>query len=292
MMSIKLYIVVVIGPVSLPFGIVSLFHINILEPAGTTLMKIPCLESGKTFDLVRLFLTTAFENFDVNKYAMITESNNRIDLATTDPMLVIHPGEYFLNLKDGTALHLQKRTYIPIIPSSKNNSRRSSIGETKTIEPTRIASFRECLIRRDHCCVISQWQDLQYLKASHIIAFSYWREQNRGDLPFSIFCIIQGLPDQINDVQNGMLLSSTLSEAFDRGDIAFRKSDGDHCVVSINPHFSLYEGKKLKRNSSGGMHLPPHPELLQFHLQLSVLKNMCAAGEDYDEKMQDIMQDM
>ena len=71
-------------------------------------ITIKCLQSGKTCDLVRLFLTTAFEDFDANKYAMTARNTNtQIDFA--DPKFVIHPGFYVLILKDGTALSLQKK---------------------------------------------------------------------------------------------------------------------------------------------------------------------------------------
>lgn len=135
-----------------------------------------------------------------------------------------------------------------MIPSSKNTSKRSSvdIGETKEVEVLkRKARFRETLIQRDNGCVITQCCLLDYLVASHIIAFAYWKEQNKGDLPVNIQRIIECFEYEINDVQNGLLLESTLSVAFDLGDIAFRKCDGGHCVVSINPWFSEYEGEKV-----------------------------------------------
>lgn len=257
-------------------------------------IKIKCLKSGRTFDLVRLFLTSAFENFDVNKYAMITESKNQIDLAITGPMFVIQPGVYNLIVKDGTALSLQRKKYIPIIPTSRNNSRRTSFQETK--ELVRDPHFKTNLAMRDSGCVVTGVvTNAMYLEAAHIVAFAYWKDHNRDDLPVSISNTIASLPNEINDIQNGFLLRDYLHNAFDRGDIAFRECDGDHYVVAIDPMFFKYDGQKLQiRNRSFP---PPHPELLRFHLQLSVLKNMCGAGEDYSdyddddddgEKMQDM----
>lgn len=49
--------------------------------------------------------------------------------------------------------------------------------------------------------------------------------------------------------------------------------------LSIHGSLSM-RGKKLEISERFD---PPHPELLQFHLQLSVLKNMCGAGEDYSD---------
>ena len=137
------------------------------------------------------------------------------------------------------------------------------------------------MIARDGRCVITEWNVLEYLVASHIIAFAYWKDKNKGDLPVSIQRIIGQFYDGIDDIQNGLLLESRLSSAFDQGHIAFRECDGGHYVVSIMPWFSEYEGKKLEIRDRSFK--PPHPELLQFHLQLSVLKNMCGAGEDYSD---------
>ena len=82
-----------------------------------------------------------------------------------------------------------------------------------------------------------------------------------------------------------MLLSSNHSKAFDLGFIAIRRKNDEYYVVAIKYPELFEDGKKLRHTWNGPTD-EPDPTLLQFHLESSVLRHMCARGQvdsDYDD---------
>ena len=81
-----------------------------------------------------------------------------------------------------------------------------SPAESSTVPSSRY-KFREKVLHRDHSCLITGTDNVDYLIASHIVAFAYWKELNKSMLPSSITQVIEGYGNKMNDVRNGLLLA-------------------------------------------------------------------------------------
>lgn len=148
-----------------------------------------------------------------------------------DDTVVVLPGNYTLLPKDGAELLHVIHMVCPMLPRGSLVRSRPASGDmaykrTRTdgadvdrgIErPQRSAAFREQLLQRDNHCVISGRNNP--LRACHIVAHSWWTraENRRGALPQEVRDTIGALPEEIDNLQNGILLRTDLSIAFDNG---------------------------------------------------------------------------
>ena len=227
-----------------------------------------------------------------------------------EPNTNISPGHYALEPVDGKAelVFLEKKCGIvpkgpvgtplpessPAILSS-GSKRRSSNSEADagrasrdTEGNTRCQNFIISVHQRDNHCVISK--SSTGLEASHILAHSWWNKttNRRAILPDTVVTTVQMLPDEIDDVRNGLLLRGDLAKAFDRGHISQQREDGHYRVVALSQAFENLDGVMLDENqrvrcdgSSWWKSSFPHPDLVAFHLRQSVFANLVAAGS-YD----------
>ena len=165
-------------------------------------------------------------------------------------------------------------------------------GSSTSSNTFRNNKFRTALLQRDNHCVVSRAYDA--LEACHILAFKWWDESHRDELPNDIKSTVLGWTNQINDIRNGILLSESLAKDFDQGMSLFHYVDGKYRVVALEPSLEELDGKLLDVNmraradgSTWWEAYRPDEVLLAFHLRNSVFKRMIAGGSDDSESYDD-----
>ena len=125
----------------------------------------------------------------------------------------------------------------------------------------------------------------KFFEGCHIVPKAH--SNCRRLLPTSVSNIIEYLPQNIDDVRNGLLLCPNLHHAFDDGQIAikYERNTGRYIVIAITTGYEEYDGTLLWQTEHR-FYKPPHPDLLDFHLISSVMKHLCASAE-YDEDFDD-----
>ena len=208
-------------------------------------------------------------------------ANEIMDINLTSP---IPPGEYTITAKQSTSPKIcindvYSNLDLTIIP----RSRRSSY--VNPSPQNRKNAFSVKVNVRDQCTCVITGNTSNHLQACHIVAIAHWKRKD--SLPNDVKRVILRLPDTINDVRNGLILTPDLHCAFDAGEIAI-KYEADtktYTVVAINIAYQAHDGKLLWVTPSSRFQ-PPHPALLDFHLALSVMQQM-HGGAEYDENFHD-----
>ena len=236
---------------------------------------------GRQWHRIYLFMTSVCGHFKIEDYDIKQDGANEImDINLTS---LIPPGNYTITAKQSTSKEIcisDIYSNLSIIPRSRRNSI-----ESPSQSPRR-NNFSMHVNARDQCtCVITG--NTNYVQACHIVAIAYW---NRKDsLPNDTRRVIESLPNKINDVRNGLILTPDFHHAFDAGDIAI-KYEADtktYTVVAINIEYQAHDGQLLWVTPSSSRFQPPHPALLDFHIALSLMKNLRAAAAEYDENFDD-----
>jgi len=268
------------------------------KPSDKPLLTITCSAHGMPRARIVLFVESVCGPLEGN-YKLKTPAGVEI---IGDENTRISAGEYAL-VPDAEGPPLAfKFDPFPIIPSGRlstggsqasgssqpkrdgggtKRSRQSSSLDAE-YENCRISNFKHAIYKRDNHCVITR--NYSSVQASHILARAWW---GRQDLPLEIVQIVQYLPDTIDNVQNGLLLRTDLSRAFDSGAISVECQGNHYRVIAITPEFEEYDGIMLDENTrirldgtSWWETNRPHKDLLAFHLRNSVFKHMTAAGSD------------
>ena len=237
--------------------------------------RVTCDLNGRMWSRLYLFMTSVCGHFDIKDYDIKQKDTNEIIDIAFDSLLL--PGVYTITAKQSTSRQicvLDTYRESRIIPRQRRNS------ESQVSTP-RTSTFKSQVTVRDKgACVITG--DKKRAQACHIVAKAHWN--NQENLPQSIKRLFISFPETINDVRNGLLLCPNLHGAFDDGDISIKYDSNANIyfyfVVAIDIAYQKLDGTLLWPPPTS---LPlPHPDLLDFHLALSVMKHMCAADE-YDE---------
>ena len=135
---------------------------------------------------------------------------------------------------------------------------------------------------------------------AHILARGWYQnKENRINmLPESVSTLIQGIG--IDSPANGMLLEPDHAAAFDRGYFAIRLNErSQYEVVAIRDSYLNHDGFLLYGGSRAfdtALDIVPamNGDLLKFHLNCAVLRNMKVSAEptdlwaQYDDDLEDI----
>ena len=236
--------------------------------------RVTCDLNGRMWSRLYLFMTSVCGHFDIKDYDIKQKDTNEIIDIAFDSLLL--PGMYTITAKQSTSRQicvLDTYRESRIIPRQRQNS------ESQVSTP-RTSTFKSRVTLRDKgACVITG--DTKRAQACHIVAKAHWN--NQENLPQSIKRLFISFPETINDVRNGLLLCPNLHGAFDDGDISIKYDSNANIyfVVAIDIAYQKLDGTLLWLPPPTSLPLP-HPDLLDFHLALSVMKHMCAAAE-YDE---------
>ena len=135
---------------------------------------------------------------------------------------------------------------------------------------------------------------------AHILARGWYQnKENRINmLPESVSTLIQGIG--IDSPANGMLLEPDHAAAFDRGYFAIRlNASNQYEVVAIRDRYLNHDGFLLyggRRADDTALDIVPamNGDLLKFHLNCAVLRNLKASAEptdpwaQYNDDLEDI----
>ena len=171
------------------------------------------------------------------------------------------------------------------MPRSSPTSLSSSSSNSKQ---NRSPAFARSVATRDRGCCLTD-PDLSVGNASRILALSY--SSCLEQLPSNIQRIINTqFRYGFYDIRNGLFLSP-YHTAFDNGffSIIYNCATKEYHVVALREDFLNIDGLLLPQQPPSRWEdstTRPHPDLLHFHFQISVMKNLKAgaeANEDFDD---------
>ena len=164
------------------------------------LLTIRCAPKGKRKSSILLFIESVYGALNEN-YQLVDISGSKIELATES---FLCPGHYAIepvgNAPQLTASH-KRYDIIPTKGSTAKRAKHASdgAGSSTSSNTSRDSKFRTALLQRDNHCVVSRNYDT--LEACHILAFKWWDESHRDELPNDIKSTVLGWTNQINDIR-------------------------------------------------------------------------------------------
>ena len=278
------------------------------------LLKIPSRGVKWSWSRISLFVSLVSSRYEEGKYKLLNKDNG-VNISISEDLHLLAGNYSILPLDDSILpLVIDKQGY-SIIPrgSLKRTHSSSTISSTEnesehadtntaselvlqasTSFTKRGKGFKENLYTRDNHCVITR--EYTELEASHILAHAWSKRSDQ--LPEKIREAVSEM-SSIDDPRNGILLHRSLANAFDAGKFSFRyMNDHDLEVVALDPKFAKYDGRLLDTNdrvredgTTWWEDWQPLPEIVDFHLQNSVFKNLRAGAgpmkeiKDDDEEM-------
>lgn len=147
----------------------------------------------------------------------------------------------------------------------------------------RVREFREAVQERDKRCVVSKLENLNVeygwagFEAAHIFPLAYeqqWHENSYGRW----ISMVPAQGGEINSVQNGLLLTSSLHQLFDQYFFTINPDNGFK-VVLFMPADTFRIGKEKLDGRLLNHPAGPSVQLLRWHFRQAVLANMRGAGE-------------
>ncbi|KAJ3056981.1 hypothetical protein HK097_001925 [Rhizophlyctis rosea] len=162
---------------------------------------------------------------------------------------------------------------------------------TTTAKELRDHQFKRGLYQRDsHCLVTREPDDLE---GAHVLSLSWWVTWRQERLPQYIRDVINSVPDGINDVRNGLLVTTDLAKTYDKGIWAIDKRGDDYFFVTLGSAFEEFDGvkmdvnRRIRKDGRAWSSFMPDAALLRFHLILSILNKVRGGAETEDEEEHD-----
>jgi hypothetical protein len=265
---------------------------------GKALLSICSSPNGKRWCSVVCLVESVYGALQGN-YQLKDMSGKDIELGM-DTFLM--PGDYALVPVGDTPLLMTEFERFRIVPgknklrttsaeqSSDSDSlpgKRKSPSQASSSSICREGTFRTALLRRDNHCVVSRAYDS--VQACNILACEWWDDKpdRRDILPDDIKRKVMSWPDQIDNIRNGILLSTQLAALFDEGKFSLAFVDGQYRVISLYPSLDKYDWQPLDVNmrkrddeSTWWEAACPDKLLVAFHLRNSAFQMVVAAGPD------------
>ena len=165
------------------------------------LLTFLCAPKGKRKSSILLFIESVYGALNEN-YRLIDITGSKIELASES---FLRPGHYAIepvgNAPQLTALH-ERYEINPnksTAAAKKRKHESDGAGSSTSSNTFRNNKFRTALLQRDNHCVVSRAYDA--LEACHILAFKWWDESHRDELPNDIKSTVLGWTNQINDIR-------------------------------------------------------------------------------------------